>query len=116
VINRYTINIQGLVRDYPVINRYTINIQGLVEENPWVYSVEKHQRCMFYFPSFFSYNMKNAFLIKQKHRNDRVCLHLLLQKNLDSKTDFAPLEISINYILSTHKVRSPKGLKLNPKI
>ena len=62
------------------MNRYTINIQGLVRVNPRVYSMENPWRFMFYFSSFLSYNLRNAFLIKQKHRNVRVCLHLLSQK------------------------------------
>ena len=70
------------------MNRYTINIQGLVRVNPWVYSMEKRQRCRIYFLFFFFYNLRNAFLIKQKHRNDRVCLYFVSQKKLDSKTYF----------------------------
>ena len=62
------------------MKRYTINVQGLVRVNPRVYSMENLRRGRFYFPSFLSYNLINAFLIKQKHRNVRVCLHLSHQK------------------------------------
>ena len=70
------------------MNRYTINIQGLGGVNPRVYSMKNPRRCWFYFLSFLSYNLRNDFLIKQKHRNARVCLHLLSQKKRNSKTDF----------------------------
>ena len=40
------------------------------------------------FSFFFFYDLRNAFLIKQKHRNDRVCLYFVSQKKMDSKTYF----------------------------